>query len=174
MNEAPGGAAWNTPRGLLQRLRRTFRSPSDIVLAAQLGWFLFTLPRRMARCSLPELLVQFERSPRLLGVSLERVVRLRGLWLARVFPSRNTCYMRALCVYRFLTRHEGRALRIHFGVEPGVDPGDRLRGHAWLTLDGGLLESPESVVEGRVKEIYAYPQVARRTAEPAPKRRDPS
>jgi hypothetical protein len=48
-------------------------------------------------------------------------------------------------------------MRIHFGVEPGVSATDRLRGHAWVTVDGALLEAPEPVLAGRVRELYAYP-----------------
>lgn len=50
-------------------------------------------------------------------------------------------------------RNDGR----HFGVEPGADANDRIRGHAWVTLDGELLEAPEPVLAGRVRELYVYP-----------------
>lgn len=157
MTAHPEPATRSTHGGVLRRLRRKFRSPGDVALALHMGWFLLTLPRRMARTPLPDLLARIERSPRPYACGLDRVVRLRNPWLYRVFPSRNTCYMRALCVYRFLTPDPGSELRIHFGVEPGTDPTDRLRGHAWVTLDAMLLEPPEPVVAGRVREIYVYP-----------------
>lgn len=50
-------------------------------------------------------------------------------------------------------RNDGR----HFGVEPGADANDRIHGHAWVTLDGELLEAPEPVLAGRVRELYVYP-----------------
>jgi hypothetical protein len=34
---------------------------------------------------------------------------------------------------------------------------DRLRGHAWVTLGGELLEAPAPVMAGRVSELYVYP-----------------
>ncbi len=157
MTSVPALAPRDTLRGLLQRMHRTFLVPGDVVLALQIGWFLHRLPRRMARTALPQLLDQLRQSRRPGYCPLERVLRLRGPWLSRVLPSHNTCYVRALCVYRFLTPGLGRIMRVHFGVEPGVDPGDRLRGHAWVTVDGELLEAPEPVVAGRVKEIYSHP-----------------
>lgn len=150
-------APYNTLRGLLQRLRRTFLAPGDVILALRIGWFLYRLPPHMARTALPELLDGWALSRRPRQCAAERILRLRRPWLAHVFPSHNTCYVRALCVYRFLTADARRSMRIHFGVEPGIEPGDRLRGHAWVTLDGELLEAPEPVLAGRVQEIYSHP-----------------
>ncbi len=66
------------------------------------------------------------------------------------------CYVRALTLYRFLD--PGAALlRIHFGVEPGVDAADRLRGHAWISVGGDIFETPDPVRAGRVREIYGHP-----------------
>ena len=66
------------------------------------------------------------------------------------------CYLRALTVFRFLDPGAAE-MRIHFGVEPGAAGSARLRGHAWITVSGGIVEAPEEVLAGRVKEIYCYP-----------------
>ena len=63
---------------------------------------------------------------------------------------RNTCYVRAFTLYRFVDAGT-RDVRIHFGVEP--DRSDRLRGHAWVTVDGEMLEGPPEVTTGSIVEV---------------------
>jgi hypothetical protein len=147
-------------RGLSWRIHRAFRQPSDLWLALRIGHFLWYAPARMARSALPSLLAELAAAPRPaapdLGAGMERITRLRGLWLRRRrFHSRNTCYLRALTLFRFLDGSH-RRVRIHFGVEPGAG-GERHRGHAWVTIDGELWEAPEANTAGRVQEIFAYP-----------------
>jgi hypothetical protein len=115
------------------------------------------MPRRLARYPLDALLRQVDREKS--GRSthdVSRISRIRQAWLASpLFSSRNTCYVRAFTLYRFLDAGNAQ-MAIHFGVEPGVEEGDRLRGHAWVTLDGELLEAPEPVLAGRVKELFTH------------------
>jgi hypothetical protein len=132
------------------------------VLCLRIGHFVWRLPRLLDVRPLPEVLAAIRQPP---GRSAEdvdrqvaRVGRLRQAWLnLPPLAARNTCYVRAITLYRFLGAGGG-ALRIHFGVEPGVSADDRVRGHAWVTHGGELLEPPEPVVAGRVREIYAYPE----------------
>ena len=80
-------------------------------------------------------------------------MRLRTAWLRLPFlRARNTCYLRAFTLYRFLDAGD-RRVGIHFGIQPPAQPGDRLRGHAWVTVDGLLLEGPEEVARGGILEI---------------------
>lgn len=150
-----------TPLGLAQRARNVLERPSDVLLALRIGYFVLTTPARLERIPLPEFLdrLRARRRPRAATVpaAVRRIERLRQPWL-RLTPlaERNTCYVRALTLYRFLDPCGG-ALRIHFGVAPGDDPADRLSGHAWITVDGTLYEAPDPVVAGRVREIYAHP-----------------
>jgi hypothetical protein len=55
--------------------------------------------------------------------------------------SRDTCYVRALTLYRFLDpgTHD---VQLRVGVEWHDRPGGVLRGHASVTLDGAVLEVP--------------------------------
>ena len=159
-NQTMGSGDW-AKEGLLRGALRTLREPSDLGLALRIGLFVVTLPGRLARRPLPEVLGGFGGGGRVRSadvyISTARISRLRQAWLASPFlASRDTCYVRAITLYRFLDP-VGHDMRIHFGVEPGIDPQDRLRGHAWVSLDGALLEPPEPVVAGRVREIYAYP-----------------
>ena len=147
--------------GFWRGFRRTFRSPRDVELAFRIGAFVWNLPRRLERLPLDRLLRELEATRGLPAsnphAAVERIARLRQAWLASPFlRARNTCYVRAITLYRFLDAG-GRRLRIHFGVEPGVNAGDRVRGHAWVTVDGELLEPPEPLLAGRVRELYAYP-----------------
>jgi len=156
-----GWSRW-TPFEVWRGLRRTFKSPRDIPLCMRIGLFVWRLPRTLENRSLTEVLSAIRQPSVENGEDLEaqvrRVGRLRYAWLnLPALAERNTCYLRAMTLYRFLRVGEG-SLKIHFGVEPGVSANDRVRGHAWVTHDGKLLEPPEPVVAGRVREIYVYPE----------------
>jgi len=119
------------------------------------------LPRRLDRQPLDRLLSELASRPRDISPDVQsdarRISRLRQAWLASpLFRARNTCYVRALTMFRFLA-DDGRSMRIHFGVEPGTDPGDRVRGHAWVTVGDDVLEAPQPLLSGRVSELYAFP-----------------
>jgi len=150
-----------SPLGLLQRVRRLIEQPGDVVLLMRIGAFLCRVPADLDDATLPELLdgLRAGRRPPApdLAAGVRRIARLRQPWL-RLAPlhQRNTCYMRALTLYRFLDPG-ARTLRIHFGVEPGATVHDRLRGHAWVSVDDEILEPPEPVLAGRVREIYRHP-----------------
>ena len=151
-----------TPAEIWQGLRRTFDSPWDVPLCLRIGWFVWRLPASMERRPLPEVLAGIRQPMGDAGEAIDgqvgRIGRLRQAWLnLPSLAARNTCYVRAITLYRFLRPDRG-TLRIHFGVEPGVSPDDRVRGHAWVTHEGDLLEPPEPVVAGRVREIYVFPE----------------
>ena len=150
-----------TPRGVVQRLRNVLRQPGDWLLGLRIGWFLWQLPPQMEQLALPVLLERLRTAPRPPAAdavgAVARIARLRQPWLNHPpLASRNTCYMRALTLYRFVDPR-GRALRIHFGIEPGVDARDRLRGHAWITVNDEVFEPPDPLLAGRVREIYCHP-----------------
>ena len=151
-----------TPGELWRGFGRTFESPREVTLCLRIGHFVWRLPRLLDARPLPEALAAIrqpaDRSPEGVERQVGRIGRLRQAWLNLApLAARNTCYVRAITLYRFLQVGHG-ALRIHFGVEPGVSVDDRVRGHAWVTHDGELLEPPEPVLAGRVREIYAYPE----------------
>jgi len=150
-----------TPWGAVRRLGRIVRRPGDVVLALRIGYFLLTVPRALERTALPSLLERLQTSTRpsardvLAGV--ERIRRLRQPWLRLpIFRARDTCYTRALSLYRFLDAG-GNELRIHFGIEPGAHPNDRLRGHAWVMVNQELVEGLDLPQQRRVREIYRHP-----------------
>ena len=81
----------------------------------------------------------------------DRIARLRSAWLALPrLRRRNTCYVRALTLYRFLDAG-GRDVGLHVGIERHQT--DRLRGHAWITVDGQMLEGPPEVEAGSIVEV---------------------
>jgi len=147
--------------GLFHRIGRVLKSPGDILLIFCIGLFIWTLPRAMQKSGLPDFLerIRHARRPKAadLAAGVERIARLRQPWF-RIPPltSRNTCYTRAITLYRFLCVSEGN-LKIHFGLEPSRTPGDHPHGHAWVTADGEILEPPDPVVAGLVRELYVYP-----------------
>jgi hypothetical protein len=147
--------------GIVRGLRSTIRRPSDAVLAARIGLFIARMPRRLARRPLDQLLneVDLERrsaNGRTESAGVDRISILRQAWLASpLFRNRNTCYLRAFVLYRFLDVGSGK-LAIHFGVEPGMNESDRLHGHAWVSLAGDVLEAPEPVLAGRVTELFSH------------------
>jgi hypothetical protein len=137
---------WWTPWGAAIRLARTVRRPSDVAAMTRIGWFVLRLPDDVERSHLGEFLDRLATAPRPSArspqESAERVVRLRQPWL-RIpgLRSRDTCYVRALTLYRFLDAH-GHDARLHVGAEWHDRPGGVLHGHAWVTLDGQILEGP--------------------------------
>lgn len=144
----------------VQLLRKSIRQFDDISLALKIGYFVLKLPRMVDRTDLPRLLTGLRRSarPSALGLSsnLEQICRLRQLWLCLpMLRARNTCYVRAMTLYRFLDSGQ-RGMRIHFAVELGRNPEDRLRGHAWVTVDGQVLEEL-SILEKHLREVYVHP-----------------
>jgi hypothetical protein len=142
-------APWWSPWGLFVRLGDTVRSAGDIPWLLRVGWFVLRLPTDVERSHLDEFLVKIARAPRPAYADphegAARIARLRKPWL-RVpgLRSRDTCYVRALTLYRFLDRgtHD---VQLRVGVEWHDRPGGVLRGHAWVTLDGVVLEGPPEV-----------------------------
>lgn len=54
---------------------------------------------------------------------------------------RRACLRRGLVVFHLL-RLTGRPARLHFGVYPQREEGDRLRGHCWVECEGQVLCTP--------------------------------
>ena len=155
-----------SPTRFWQRIRYLIRSPGDILLLAQVGYFIWHTPRRLERMPLPELLADLRAAKRRASSrpprpdpapSVARINRLSGPWF-RLTPLRsyNTCYLRALMYYRFLDaeRHD---LKIHFVVEPPRAHEQRLRGHAWVTVGDTAIEPPLPEVMARTRSIYTFP-----------------
>ena len=137
-------APWWSPWGLAVRLSDTISGAPDVAWLVRIGWFVLRLPTEVERHHLETFLQAIEQSPRLAAptsrAGAERIARLRRPWL-RVpgLRSRDTCYVRALTLYRFLDRGE-HDVQLRVGVEWHDRPGGVLRGHAWVTLDGAVLE----------------------------------
>lgn len=152
-----------SPIGIFQRAQRLLRQPGDIILTLRIGLFIWRLPHRLQRHALPELLDAIRAGKRPyakdIATGIERIIRLRRPWLVRHrFGSHNTCYTRALSLYRFLDAGD-HDFRIHFVVEPARSPGERIRGHAWVTLDNQVLEEPGRLrAEGLTHEVYSHPE----------------
>ncbi len=144
-----------------RRLRNIARRPSDVIVSLQLVWFIWSAPRRLDHMLLPELLQRLQSAPRPAAADLhssrERIDRLSRPWfrLPRL-RAYNTCYLRALMYYRFLDA-QGQPMHIHFAVEPGRAAGDRLHGHAWITVGDEMIESPLPEVLARTRGIYSHP-----------------
>lgn len=137
---------------MVRRIKALFHSPGDVVLWAAIGLFIVRLPRRIEQSrSVPELLEELrrERFPR---ASQERIVRLRGWWLWKFFGACNTCYVRALTLYRFLDARDSD-VGLHFGIERRDNSRERLHGHAWVTQHGEIIEGPDEALQGRVREV---------------------
>jgi hypothetical protein len=150
---------WN-PRRVWRRLGEVFRSPQDVRLSLQLGLFIWRLPSWLDRQPLPALLDRLRAAPRPaaadLRSSVERIDRLSRPWFATLFRARNTCYVRSLMFCRFADAC-GPVLRIHLLVEPRRQPGDRLRGHAWVSAGAEFCEAPQPELLTRALRFYTYP-----------------
>lgn len=136
---------------MVRQLRALIRHPHDLVLLPAIGLFIARLPHRIERApSLPHLLRELRRS-RTPRASQARIVRLRGWWMWKRFGAMNTCYGRALTLYRFLDAPD-EAIELHMGIETR-EGSERLHGHAWVTVNGRIVEGPDEVLQGRVREV---------------------
>ena len=134
------------------------RSPGDAILFLRICAFIVRLPGDLRRSAdVPSFFERIGRSPRPAAPTFDqayvRVKRLRDAALAmpRLWR-RNTCYIRAVTLYRFLDGG-GRRVRVHFGVEQPVSAQERLRGHAWVSVDDAMLEAPDAVRLARIHEV---------------------
>lgn len=149
--------AKSNPLGFLERLRYYVQQPQHLLLALQMGLFIANVPKILARQELSQFLQKQRRSTgsRLLLRNVDRasVVRIRAYWLRlAMFRSHNTCYIRALTLYRFINA-PNQQVGIHFGIEQRNDPKERLRGHAWVSIDGEVLEGPQDQITGKLIEM---------------------
>lgn len=159
----PGRAPRGSVLGMWQRATRLLREPDDILLTLRLAHFIWRVPAWLDAESLPRLLQSLGSAsrPSAPGVqdSLERVNRLSRPWFQLPWlHDRNTCYLRALMFYRFLDAR-GQPMRIVFVVEPGHTGNGRLRGHAWVTVGGEIIEAPPGDVVAGARIVYSYPPV---------------
>jgi hypothetical protein len=134
-------------------------SPGNVALAVRIAWFVRRLPDALAQRDL----AAFLRGLRNMSASRRtshgdvhadarhiRRIAMAVLSLPR-FWRMNTCYVRALIIYRFLPAADHDVL-LHIGIE---QRGERreLHGHAWLTLDDELLEAPDDVLLSSLREV---------------------
>jgi len=140
---------------MVRALRLAIRDPQSAWLAMHIGLFIVCARRRLARQSLPQFIATlrhrgFMRVPR---ASSERIVGFRSWWLRLpALQKCDTCYVRAMTLYRFLDAPD-RDLQLHIGIEKRESDGERLRGHAWVSLADAVIEGPAAVLEGRIREI---------------------
>ncbi|MDQ6780061.1 MAG: lasso peptide biosynthesis B2 protein [Candidatus Eremiobacteraeota bacterium] len=136
---------------------RIVRGPADVIFALRIGYFMWRLPGRLHDAHLQEFLHGLRALPRPPArdplSSRERILRLRSLWLRLpLFRTRDNCYVRAMTLHRFLDAG-GHKVTIHFGIEQRDDPRERLRGHAWVSVDGAFFEAPPEVRKARIREV---------------------
>lgn len=140
---------------MVKLVRFLLREPANAYLTAHIGLFIMFAQRRMARQTLPQFIAGLRATgfPNVPRASSERVVRIRNAWLRQRWLQKcDTCYVRAMTLYRFLDA-PGRSVRLHLGIETREHREERLHGHAWVSLDKQMLEGPPAVVEGRIREI---------------------
>ncbi len=131
---------------------------SRLPLWLAVGHFILRAPARMSRSELPAFLGRVAAQNRD-GADAARIARLTRRWLRLPsMRSRDTCYLRSLVLFRFLDSNGGD-LCLHFGVDERRAPGARLHGHAWVSLNGIPLNPPDTLAEGRLREIYRFSQL---------------
>lgn len=144
-------------RACIATVRAAIRTPADALLLIEMAAFIARISGEARRSDVPSFFRRLARARRPKAATLERgftrIVRLRGACLAmpRLWR-RDTCYVRALTLYRFLDAGDS-SVRVHFGVEEPSSKSERLRGHAWVSVDGRMLEGPDAVREQRIREV---------------------
>jgi glycosyltransferase involved in cell wall biosynthesis len=161
-------APWWTPWGAAGRLRRIVRTPSDLPLFVRIGWFMLRLPADVERTHFGAFQETLRTAPRPRArdpwTARDRIARLRDPWLRRRgMAGRDNCYIRAITLVRFVDPGE-HTVALRVGAEWYDRPGGVLRGHAWVTVDGEILEGPPETAEhGRLQELRLTPSDPRPT-----------
>jgi hypothetical protein len=140
---------------MVKGVLRLLRHPGDVWLLLHIGASIAMTPSWVAKADLrdPRPLRKSRLRVPLPRAEHERIEWLRSWWLRRpLFQRFNTCYVRAIVLYRFLKAQDDE-VELHFGIEKREQLHERLRGHAWVTLRGTALEAPPPVYEGRIREI---------------------
>ncbi len=141
-----------TPRGIAQRWQCIVRESGDPALLLAIGLFIARAPRMVQNSDWRQLLETLRSRPGT-RANAQRIMRLRTFWLCKpFFASHNTCYIRALTLYRFLETG-GENIGLHIGIEHRTNEHERLHGHAWVTLGDTIIEAPPAALEGRIREI---------------------
>lgn len=146
-----------SPQIVLQRALRMLCRLGDVLVAIRIASFIMRLPKELANTDLRAFLRQLDgrRNSR---ISLDRVLRIRGAVL-RMLRRFDTCYARAFTLYRFL-RVSPERIELRLGVEPPRLAGDRIRGHAWILLDGAVLEGPDPEAIARSRDLIVKTAIA--------------
>jgi glycosyltransferase involved in cell wall biosynthesis len=142
-------AGW-APAAIARRVFTFLSRPGDVLCALRIALFVARLPKMLERRDLPSFLREL-RARRTGRVELQRVLRLRS-GILRMLRRYDTCYARAFALYRFLAVDPER-VELRLGVEPPRNARDRYRGHAWILLDGTLLEGPGDDVVARSRDL---------------------
>ena len=134
----------------------TLKMPGNgLPLWLAVGHFILRAPARLARTELPVFLARIAAQPRG-DADFLRIARIYRRWLRLPgLRSRNTCYFRSLLQFRFMNPGN-RDLCLHFGVDEATASDTRPHGHAWVSLDGVAWNAPDTLAEGRLKEIYHF------------------
>lgn len=145
------------PARLAANVASVIREPADVLLAVQMGLFVWRAPAALRSQHLAVYLRRLRRhrgaARRDLAAAHARIVRIRQAWLwMPFFRNRDSCYVRALALYRFLEAGD-LPVRLHFGIEEPRAPGERLHGHAWVSVGDQFFEGPPVFAEGRLREI---------------------
>ncbi|HEY9179275.1 MAG TPA: lasso peptide biosynthesis B2 protein [Candidatus Baltobacteraceae bacterium] len=127
------------------------RNPRYLPLFIAIGWFLARVAARLRKSDLPAF-VRNLRCGRYPHGPPEAIRVISWFWLHHVFGDRNTCYGRALTLYRFLEAADDD-VRLHMGIEPRPDAAQRLRAHAWVSHRGSIVEGPVEAFEGTLREV---------------------
>ncbi len=124
-----------------------YELPQDLplIIGALLRLLYFELI--LHRRPLPDILAEISGMPSVLSapaaevaVTLDKLWRACGFWMARVLKNPRPCLRRSLVLYRWCKKH-GVESKVVVGVDKD---GDILKGHAWLYVHGQVYrEDPE-------------------------------
>lgn len=128
-----------------------YELPQDVPLIAGALLRLIYYEMMIHRKPLPNILagiremdndISFSPLPEEAMVTLDKLWRACGFWMARLLRNPRPCLRRSLVLYRWCRKH-GIDSKLFVGV--GKD-GDMLKGHAWLHVYGQVYrEDPVSL-----------------------------
>lgn len=125
------------------RVRAQLRGPRDLLLAARMGMWAVSLRVLKFIVPLPALVRLVSRSSdRARRAYQEEQVIALARWACRItaWPAQSNCLERALITYRYLGS-VGAQPQLVVGLGRSED--GRVRGHAWVVLDGHPIDETE-------------------------------
>jgi len=131
-----------------------FIKPKNIFLFIKALFSLLIIKALLAWFSLPQILKVLEPKRKINpdNQEVDSIIKFTNFIIFHLFRSPNPCLLRSLFLFRYL-KMMGKDIKIVLGVKP---EGGKLKGHAWLIVDGNPFPDLNNPAE-EYGETLIYP-----------------